>query len=94
MAALGAGEIIFNSIDRDGVMNGYDLDAAMRLRHSVNLPITILGGAGGLNHIRELFDQCGVVGASAGSLFVFKGPYRAVLITYPSIEQKDALFNV
>jgi imidazole glycerol-phosphate synthase subunit HisF len=94
MAARGAGEIVLNSIYNDGEMKGYDLAAAAKLRAAVNVPITILGGAGSLAHMQALFDQCGVVGASAGSFFVFKGPYRAVLITYPTVEQKDALFNV
>lgn len=94
MAALGAGEIVLNSIDNDGQMKGYDLGAASKLRAAVNIPITLLGGAGSLDDMKALFDQCGVVGASAGSFFVFKGPYRAVLITYPSAQQKDSLFSV
>lgn len=93
-AELGAGEIVLNSIDNDGLMKGYDLNLAQKLRAAVNIPITILGGAGSLDHMRALFDTCGVVGASAGSLFVFKGPYKAVLITYPSVQQKDALIHV
>lgn len=94
MAACGAGEIVLNSIDNDGLMKGYDLAAAERLMAAVNIPVTLLGGAGSLDDMKALFDQCGVVGASAGSFFVFKGPYRAVLITYPSAQQKDLLFNV
>lgn len=89
--ALGAGEIVVNSIDNDGMMKGYDLDLARFLRRSVNIPMTVLGGAGMLEHIGALIRTCGVVGASAGSLFVFKGPYRAVLISYPNASQKDAL---
>jgi imidazole glycerol-phosphate synthase subunit HisF len=91
---LGAGEIVLNSIDNDGQMKGYDLELAKDLRAAVNIPITILGGAGSLDDLKALFDACGVVGASAGSLFVFKGPYKAVLITYPSVEKKDPLFDV
>jgi imidazole glycerol-phosphate synthase subunit HisF len=94
METRGAGEIVLNSIDHDGQMKGYDLAAAAKLRETVNIPMTVLGGAGALSDMQDLFDQCGVVGASAGSFFVFKGPYRAVLITYPTIQQKDALFNV
>lgn len=94
IAALGAGEIVLNSIDQDGEMKGYDLDAAEQLRKAVDVPITILGGAGALGHMQQLFGKCGVVGAAAGSFFVFKGPYRAVLITYPTMQQKDALFHV
>lgn len=93
-AELGAGEIVLNLIDNDGQMKGYDLALAKELRAAVNIPITILGGAGSLDDMSALFDACGVVGASAGSLFVFKGPYKAVLITYPNAQQKDALFHV
>jgi cyclase len=91
-AALGAGEIVMNSIDLDGRMTGYDLELARRLRERVSVPMTMLGGAGSLDHLRALFEACGVVGAAAGSLFVFKGQYRAVLISYPNMAQKDALF--
>jgi len=60
-------------------MTGYDLALAKRLRELTSLPMTVLGGAGSLDDIRRLIETCGVVGAAAGSLFVFKGPYRAVL---------------
>lgn len=79
---LGAGEIVINAIDRDGEMNGYDLDLARKVRATVTTPMTMLGGAGSVDHMQELIDAVGVVGAAAGSLFVFKGPYRAVLINY------------
>lgn len=91
---LGAGEIVFNSIEHDGQMNGYDLALADRLRKTVRIPITLLGGAGGLDDMQKLFATCGVVGAAAGSLFVFKGVYKAVLINYPTAQQKGALINV
>lgn len=91
--SLGAGEIVINSIDNDGVMQGYDLALAKLIRQSVRLPMTVIGGAGSLADIGNLISTCGVVGASAGSLFVFKGAYRAVLINYPGQEQKDALIR-
>ncbi len=81
-AELGAGEIVINSIDRDGEMAGYDLHLAKKVRESVSTPLSILGGAGSVDHLQELIDTVGVVGAAAGSLFVFKGPYRAVLLNY------------
>ena len=81
-AELGAGEIVINSIDRDGEMAGYDLALARELRAAVSKPITVMGGAGNVSHMQELIDAVGVVGAAAGSMFVFKGPYRAVLINY------------
>jgi len=91
--ALGAGEIVINSIDHDGQMKGYDVAMAQRLRQAVKLPITILGGAGSLDDIGKLIGACGVIGAAAGSLFVFKGPYKAVLINYPSLEQRDGIIR-
>jgi cyclase len=90
---LGAGEILVNSIDEDGRMKGYDLELAQHVRAATRLPLTILGGAGSLADIGRLISACGVVGAAAGSLFVFKGPYRAVLISYPNPQQKDDLIR-
>jgi cyclase len=89
--ALGAGEIVVNSIDNDGMMKGYDLALARSVRQAVRLPITLLGGVGSLADIKALIEACGVVGAAVGSLFVFKGPYKAVLINYPAPEKKDEL---
>jgi cyclase len=91
LEALGAGEVVVNSIDNDGLMKGYDLPLARRVRAATRLPMTVLGGAGSLADIGSLINACGVVGAAAGSLFVFKGAYRAVLINYPSQAQKDEL---
>ncbi|MGR3990994.1 AglZ/HisF2 family acetamidino modification protein [Pseudomonas sp. 1121_17] len=89
MEAAGAGEIVINSIDHDGRMKGYDVALATQLREAVSIPVTILGGGGSLEDMRSLVSACGVVGISAGSFFVFKGSYRAVLISYPSARQKD-----
>jgi cyclase len=93
LARRGAGEIVLNSIDRDGRMKGYDLDLVQYVRDAINVPLTVLGGAGNLNHIGELIARFGVVGAAAGSMFVFKGVYRAVLINYPSAAERDRLFR-
>lgn len=87
----GAGEIVVNSIDRDGLMQGYDIDLASQFKQALKVPVTFLGGAGSLDHLGELISKLGVVGAAAGSLFVFKGKYRAVLINYPTPEQKIKL---
>lgn len=86
---LGAGEIVVNSIDLDGAMKGYDLKLARRMRDAVPVPLTFLGGAGSLADIEALIREVGVVGAAAGSLFVFKGAYRAVLINYPNPDTKE-----
>ena len=91
LQSAGAGEIVINSIDCDGEMQGYDIELARQVRAVTNIPLTILGGAGSLAHMEDLFAACGVLGAAAGSLFVFKGPYRAVLINYPTATQKDEL---
>jgi cyclase len=80
--ALGAGEIVINAIDRDGMMQGYDLDLARAVRAETTLPLTMLGGAGTVEHLRQLIDAIGTCGAAAGSMFVFTGVYRAVLISY------------
>ena len=87
----GAGEIAINSIDRDGFMQGYDLDLASQVRDVLTVPVTIMGGAGSLEHVGQLVSKLGVVGAAAGSLFVFKGKHRAVLINYPTPAQKIQL---
>jgi len=89
--ARGAGEIVLNNVDRDGMMEGYDLELVERLRTETSLPITVLGGAGTLDHVAALWQAQGIIGAAAGSLFVFKGKYRAVLINYPNTDEKAAL---
>ena len=85
---LGVGEIVINSIDRDGSMEGYDLELARIFKESLSVPMTMLGGAGSLDDLESLFGAVGIVGAAAGSLFVFKGKYRAVLISYPTPANK------
>jgi len=92
-AKAGVGEVVVNSIDNDGKMGGYDLCLAERARRVVQVPLTMLGGAGSLADIGRMFSVCGIVGAAAGSLFVFKGAYRAVLINYPTIAQRDELIR-
>lgn len=93
MEALGAGEIVVNSIDQDGLMKGYDLALIEKIRQSISLPLTVLGGAGSLQDIGNLINKYGIIGAAAGSLFVFKGVYKAVLINYPNWNEKDKLIN-
>lgn len=88
---LGAGEIIINSIDQDGVMKGYDMNLIDKVREKISLPLTVLGGAGSLDDIKQVIDKHGIIGVAAGSLFVFKGVYKAVLINYPSFDEKEAL---
>lgn len=88
---LGVGEIVINSIDRDGVMKGYDLELVGQMRSAVGVPLSILGGAGSMMDVAGLIQRFGIVGAAAGSLFVFKGSLKAVLINYPDHLTKDRL---
>lgn len=90
---LGAGEIVINSIDQDGVMKGYDMNLINKVREKITLPLTVLGGAGNLTDIKEVIDKHGVIGVAAGSLFVFKGVYKAVLINYPNKQEKENLYK-
>lgn len=90
---LGVGEIVINSIDNDGEMKGYDLALAEKIREAISVPMTVLGGAGSLKDIGSLIDNFGIIGAAAGSLFVFKGVYKAVLINYPRPAEKDDLIR-
>lgn len=83
---MGAGEILINSIDRDGTQKGYDINLIKSISSNVNLPVIACGGAGSFNDIKKVINE-GNVSAAAGSLFVFQGEHRAVLINYLSAEQ-------
>lgn len=91
LESAGAGEIVVNSIDRDGSMQGYDIELARLIKSVVGVPLTMLGGAGSLADMAALVRECGIVGLCAGSLFVFKGRFRAVLISYPTFAQKEQM---
>lgn len=90
---IGIGEIIINSIDNDGMMKGYDLTLIEKIRNAVSIPMTVIGGAGSLKDIGQLFNKFGIIGAAAGSFFVFKGIYKAVLISYPKKFEKENLIK-
>ncbi len=89
---FGAGELIIQSVDKDGSYEGYDLDLIGRISKAVTIPVVALGGAGSLNDFKKAVEvgKCSAVGA--GSLFVYHGPRRAVLINYPSQEELKNLF--
>jgi imidazole glycerol-phosphate synthase subunit HisF len=93
MEKRGAGEIVLNSIDLDGVMKGFDLNLIDKIRSAIHIPMTVLGGAGSLEDIGAVIKQHGIIGVAAGSLFVFKGKYRAVLISYPDKAEKENIIN-
>lgn len=93
VTSRGAGEIVLNFVDRDGTMEGYDLEVVAALRQHTSLPMTVLGGAGSLDDVVKLWKAEQIIGAAAGSLFVFKGRYRAVLVNYPAALEKTKLLK-
>jgi len=90
---IGIGEIVINSIDNDGLMQGYDLPLIESIREKCSMPITVIGGAGSIQHIKDLISKFKIIGAAAGSLFVFKGKYKAVLISYPNREERKPIYK-
>jgi len=90
---LGMGEIVVNSIDRDGMMKGFDFDLIDLIFDNTRIPITILGGAGNLADIKKATEKYGSIGISCGSLFVYKGSRKAVLINYPNKADKIKIFS-
>lgn len=91
---LGAGEILLNAVDRDGMMQGMDLELIRKVSATLSVPLVAVGGAGSLEHIKEAV-AAGAHAVAAGSFFVFKGRHRAVLITYPQYKElQEILGNV
>lgn len=91
LARLGVGEILVNSIDRDGTMGGFDLTLLKNITSAVDAPVIGCGGAGTLDHVREAISKTGVNAVAAGSMFVFHGKHKAVLINYPTPAQLEEL---
>lgn len=91
LIAAGVGEILINDVDRDGMFNGYNIERLQRLSQISGVPLVACGGAKDLDDMQQAFDN-GASAAAAGSMFVFYGPHRAVLITYPEYAQVKKLF--
>jgi len=91
VASAGAGEILVNSVDRDGGYAGYDLTLVRSVADSVDVPVIACGGASNLQQMRDVVTQGHASAAAAGSMFVFHGKHRAVLISYPSFEEIAAV---
>jgi cyclase len=87
MEEMGAGELIVQSIDNDGMMKGYDTTVLADISAAVSVPVIALGGAGRLEHLVELYSTSHISALAAGSLFVFQDSERGVLINYPSKDQ-------
>jgi len=83
LVRMGAGELMVNSVDRDGTQHGYDQDLVRRFTARLSVPVIACGGAKTTAHLREVVKEAGASAAAAGSMFVFQGPHRAVLISYP-----------
>lgn len=83
----GAGELLLNSIDRDGTMQGYDLQLVRDVATAVRIPVIACGGAGSVDDMARAIKEGRAASAAAGSLFVFQGKHRAVLITYPGEDE-------
>jgi len=92
MQEKGAGEIIINSIEKDGAMNGYDLELIRSVSESVEIPVVAAGGAGDLSDFRKAVNASYASAVAAGSMFVYHGPRKAVLINYPSTEELEKIF--
>jgi len=92
MEKQGAGELLLNSIERDGTMRGYDLELIRQVSVRVGIPVIACGGAGHIQHLAQVIRSGGASAAAAGSLFVFQGPLRAVLISYPSPQELRQVF--
>lgn len=88
---LGVGEVLLNSIDRDGTMTGYDVDAIRKASAALSIPVIACGGGGSLQDFRIVVNEAGASAAAAGAIFVFYGRHRAVLINYPSQQQLESI---
>ena len=91
MQELGVGEIIVNSIDNDGLMKGYDLNITKEIATQLTIPLIACGGAGNLEDFKKA-KEIGAHGCAAGSMFVYNGIHKAVLISYPKYEKLCELF--
>lgn len=92
MEGMGAGELLINCIDKDGTMTGYDLDIISKITEKVNIPVVACGGAGQLSDFSKVVKIAGASAVAAGSMFVFHGKHKAVLINYPSQYELKKLF--
>jgi cyclase len=91
---IGIGELIINDVDNDGKMNGFDFDLFDFVWNLADMPMTILGGAGNLKDIWQAINRYRTIGVAAGSLFIFKGIFRAVLISYPNSAEREVLYQM
>ena len=91
--SLGAGELFINSIDRDGTLNGFDIELIRTITEQMSIPVIACGGAGRLEDLKEAINKGGASAVAAGSIFVFHGKHRAVLIDYPAVEKLENILD-
>jgi cyclase len=93
LESLGVGELFVNNVDLDGMMKGYDLALMKKITESVTIPVIACGGAGSIKDIDEVINESHAAAAAAGSMFVYHGKHRAVLITYPEYQALNRIFS-
>jgi cyclase len=93
MVEYGAGEIIIQSIDKDGTNEGYDLELIKKISVPVSVPVIAMGGAGKYSHFKQAVNVGMASAVAAGSIFVFHGPRKAVLISYPTKQELKEIFE-
>jgi len=93
VVSLGAGEILVNDVDRDGTQQGYNLDLIRGFTDRLGVPVIACGGAWTTDHLRAVVKESRASAVAAGSMFVFQGPLRAVLISYPPYSELERLFQ-
>lgn len=89
----GVGEIFLNNVDRDGTYAGLDLQLIQKINNSISVPLVVCGGASSLHDIQAIISQTKISAVAAGSLFVYQGTHRAVLISYPQKSELKSLFS-
>jgi len=82
MEELGVGELIVQSVDRDGKMKGYDIELIKEITYNIEMPVVALGGAGNKSHLKDAYEMANATGLAAGSMFVYQGVNKGVLINY------------
>ena len=93
MEQNGAGELIVQSIEKDGMMTGYDKELVKKITDYVTVPVVALGGAGNYNHLKDMYSFCKVRGIGSGSTFIYQSDMKGVLINYPTSKEKKAIYE-
>jgi cyclase len=93
MERMGAGELLIQSVNKDGTYQGLEVAVLQEVSQSVGIPVVGLGGLASLEEIRTIHPRTNLNGYAAGSLFIYQGKHRGVLVNYPSADEVKKLFN-